>query len=155
MLLLLWRLQPRTMDRARKSWTYTKDNELHHCFLTHVRRTKPWASETKIRPTINGLLPASCRRPPEKRTARNYGKKQAPEGLLKLTRRGIFLSDGIMSDLLYVPDWLIPHLLISDFIKTRVHIRRSITMPPWMWYNETNFGYLFICIDLTTDIDIG
>ena len=31
-------------------------------------------------------------------------KEQAPEGLLKLTRRGIFLSDGIMSDLLYVPD---------------------------------------------------
>ncbi len=31
-------------------------------------------------------------------------KEQAPEGLLKLTRRGIFLSDGIMSDLLYVSD---------------------------------------------------
>ena len=31
-------------------------------------------------------------------------KEQAPESLLKLTRRGIFLSDGIMSDLLYVPD---------------------------------------------------
>ena len=31
-------------------------------------------------------------------------KEQAPERLLKLTRRGIFLSDGIMSDLLYVPD---------------------------------------------------
>ena len=30
--------------------------------------------------------------------------EQAPEGLLKLTRRGLFLSDGIISDLLYVED---------------------------------------------------
>lgn len=31
-------------------------------------------------------------------------KKQASKGLLKLTRRGLFLSDGVMSDLLYVDD---------------------------------------------------
>lgn len=31
-------------------------------------------------------------------------KKQAPKGLLRLTRRGLFLSDGVMSDLLYVDD---------------------------------------------------
>lgn len=30
--------------------------------------------------------------------------KQAPEGLLKLTRKGLFLSDSIMSDLLYVQE---------------------------------------------------
>lgn len=29
-------------------------------------------------------------------------EKQAPQGLLRLTRRGLFLSDGVMSDLLYV-----------------------------------------------------
>ena len=32
------------------------------------------------------------------------GKEQSPAGLLKLTRQGIFLSDGIMSDLLYVTE---------------------------------------------------
>ena len=31
-------------------------------------------------------------------------EKQVPNDLLKLTRRGLFLSDGIMSDLLYVAD---------------------------------------------------
>ena len=31
-------------------------------------------------------------------------KEQISEDLLKLTHRGIFLSDGIMSDLLYVED---------------------------------------------------
>lgn len=31
-------------------------------------------------------------------------KEHAPEGMLKLTRRGIFLSDNIMCDLLYVDD---------------------------------------------------
>ena len=31
-------------------------------------------------------------------------KEQYPEGLLKLTRQGIFVSDGVMSDLLFIED---------------------------------------------------
>ena len=32
------------------------------------------------------------------------GKLELKDGFLRLTRRGIFVSDGIMSDLMYVDD---------------------------------------------------
>lgn len=32
------------------------------------------------------------------------GKLELKDGFLRLTRRGIFISDGIMSDLMYVDD---------------------------------------------------
>ncbi len=78
------------------------------CIVTALR-TAEGLSLTRLRQQFGDGLAGHCLKNAEKHLHRGLLeiKKSSgpqPEDMLRLTRRGLFLSDGIMSDLLYVTD---------------------------------------------------
>lgn len=100
-------------DFTQATWIRKEELALHEqyndCIVTALR-TAHGIDLGALRRKFGNTLAAHCLRNAQPHLERgtleitDIKKEQTPEGLLKLTRRGIFLSNDIMCDLLYVDD---------------------------------------------------
>lgn len=87
----------------------TPNEQYNDCIVTALR-TAQGIDVHSLRNRFGNRLADYCLRNAQPHIQRGtlelagMKKEQTPEGLLRLTRRGIFLSDDIMCDLLYVGD---------------------------------------------------
>ncbi|MCD8317759.1 MAG: radical SAM family heme chaperone HemW [Paraprevotella sp.] len=102
----------RSEDFIHASWIrkeeLTIQEQYNECIITALR-TSEGLDLHKLRLRFGDKLYAYCLQSAAPYIKRrlleiSHKKEQTAEGLLHLTRQGLFLSDGIMSDLLYVED---------------------------------------------------